>query len=188
MARACGSYPQCHRFESSRRYHRLVRRRQRLTSHPPQQKDGPLVKWLRHGPFTAVTWVRVPYGSPLRQSVRGCRINGGLAQLVRAPASHAGGHWFESSSLHHEKNLGNLVFPRFFSFLMEFSMSACDGHFAVLCFPMLPCFRSQAVLSCTPFVPWEPYKYLRFTVMSSDNIGSICCSCALTASALRLGV
>ena len=61
---------------------------------------GPLVKWLRHGPFTAVTWVRVPYGSPLRQSVRGCRINGGLAQLVRAPASHAGGHWFESSSLH----------------------------------------------------------------------------------------
>ena len=26
---------------------------------------------------------------------------GGLAQLVRAPASHAGGHWFESSSLHH---------------------------------------------------------------------------------------
>ena len=29
--------------------------------------------------------------------------NGGLAQLVRAPASHAGGHWFESSSLHQAK-------------------------------------------------------------------------------------
>ena len=114
LARACGSYPQCHRFESSRRYHRLVRRRQRLTSHPPQQKDGPLVKWLRHGPFTAVTWVRVPYGSPLRQSVRGCRINGGLAQLVRAPASHAGGHWFESSSLHHEKTLESQWFRGFF--------------------------------------------------------------------------
>ena len=28
---------------------------------------------------------------------------GGLAQQVRAPASHAGGHWFESSSLH-QKN------------------------------------------------------------------------------------
>ena len=26
-------------------------------------KDGPLVKRLRHGPFTAVTWVRFPYGS-----------------------------------------------------------------------------------------------------------------------------
>ena len=26
---------------------------------------GPLVKWLRHRPFTAVTRVRIPYGSPL---------------------------------------------------------------------------------------------------------------------------
>ena len=57
---------------------------------PLKGLSGPLVKWLRHGPFTAVTWVRVPYGSPFA----------GLAQLVRAPASHAGGHWFESSSLH----------------------------------------------------------------------------------------
>ena len=61
---------------------------------------GPLVKWLRHGPFTAVTWVRVPYGSPfIGKPARACQY-GGLAQLVRAPASHAGGHWFESSSLH----------------------------------------------------------------------------------------
>ena len=62
-------------------------------------KDGPLVKRLRHGPFTAVTWVRFPYGSPCRHP-EGRRQFGGLAQLVRAPASHAGGHWFESSSLH----------------------------------------------------------------------------------------
>ena len=60
---------------------------------------GPLVKWLRHGPFTAVTWVRFPYGSPCRHP-KGRRQFGGFAQLVRAPASHAGGHWFESSSLH----------------------------------------------------------------------------------------
>ena len=184
MARACGSYPQCHRFKSSRRY-QTGEMRPHLSGIPLE--NGPLVKRLRHGPFTAVTWVRFPYGSPCRHP-EGRRQFGGLAQLVRAPASHAGGHWFESSSLHQEKNLGNLVFPRFFSFLMDFSMSACDGYFAALCFRMLPCFRSQAVLSCTPFVPWEPYKYLRFTVMSSDNIGSICCSCALTASALRLGV
>ncbi len=26
--------------------------------------SGPLVKWLRHRPFTAVTRVRIPYGSP----------------------------------------------------------------------------------------------------------------------------
>ena len=117
----------------------------------------------------------------------GCRIYGGLAQLVRAPASHAGGHWFESSSLHQEKPWKPCVSKVFLVF-DDFSVSAYDGRFAALCFQVLPCFRSQAVLSCTPFVPWEPYKYLRFTVMSSDNIGSICCSCALTASALRLGV
>ena len=63
LARACGSYPQCHRFKSSRRYHiplRCVASR----GNPLSVKCGPLVKWLRHGPFTAVTWVRVPYGSP----------------------------------------------------------------------------------------------------------------------------
>ena len=96
MARACGSYPQCHRFKSSRRYHAGEMRRH--LSGPPS-KDGPLVKRLRHGPFTAVTWVRFPYGSPCRRP-EGRRQFGGLAQLVRAPASHAGGHWFESSSLH----------------------------------------------------------------------------------------
>lgn len=79
---------------------------------PGSQKfNGPLVKWLRHGPFTAVTWVRIPYGSPSHRTpvcaasygrTREYR-NGGLAQLVRAPASHAGGHWFESSSLHQNK-------------------------------------------------------------------------------------
>ena len=95
LARAFGSYPKCPRFESRCRYQRA------RDARASRALYGPLVKWLRHGPFTAVTWVRVPYGSPLRQSVkRDCRINGGLAQLVRAPASHAGGHWFESSSLH----------------------------------------------------------------------------------------
>ena len=27
-------------------------------------KIGPVVKWLRHRPFTAVSWVRIPSGSP----------------------------------------------------------------------------------------------------------------------------
>lgn len=39
----------------------------------PLGQPGPLVKWLRHRPFTAVTRVRVPYGSP---------IYGGVAQPV----------------------------------------------------------------------------------------------------------
>ena len=71
----------------------------RASQGTPFQTHGPLVKWLRHGPFTAVTWVRVPYGSPHGNPSRVAEY-GGLAQLVRAPASHAGGHWFESSSLH----------------------------------------------------------------------------------------
>ena len=39
--------------------------------------------------------------------------NGGLAQLVRAPASHAGGHWFESSILHHEITDSPTGYPLF---------------------------------------------------------------------------
>ena len=61
LARAFGSYPECPRFKSRCRYDaRDVRKG--IPFHPNQ---GPLVKWLRHRPFTAVTWVRVPYGSPL---------------------------------------------------------------------------------------------------------------------------
>ena len=58
---------------------------------PETADHGPMVKRLRHRPFTAVSRVRFPFGSPY----------GHVAQLVRAPASHAGGRWFESSSLHH---------------------------------------------------------------------------------------
>ena len=50
LARALGSYPNGRWFKSDFRYH-----------------NGPLVKRLRHGPFTAVTWVRFPYGSPTKQ-------------------------------------------------------------------------------------------------------------------------
>ena len=128
MARALGSYPGCHRFKSSRRYH--------SRGALPLRHLGPLVKWLRHRPFTAVTWVRIPYGSPRQKKPDPFRFRpverpetahtqvpssfspqklktafaetpgpgapqfGGLAQLVRALASHARGHWFESSSLH----------------------------------------------------------------------------------------
>ena len=62
MARACGSYPQCPRFESRCRYQIKA---QRFTL---RLLYGPLVKRLRHRPFTAVTWVRFPYGSPKRET------------------------------------------------------------------------------------------------------------------------
>jgi hypothetical protein len=54
VARACGSYPQCPGFKSLRRYHSKN-----------NEIVGPVVKRLRHRPFTAVTGVRVPSGSPL---------------------------------------------------------------------------------------------------------------------------
>ena len=58
LARATGSYPVGHGFKSNSRYH----------SYPPNSADncynGPLVKRLRHRPFTAVTGVRFSHGSP----------------------------------------------------------------------------------------------------------------------------
>ena len=50
LARATGSYPVGHGFKSNLRYH------------------GPLVKRLRHRPFTAVTGVRFSHGSPIRKA------------------------------------------------------------------------------------------------------------------------
>lgn len=48
LARVLGSYPIGRWFESCCRYHL-----------------GPLVKRLRHRPFTAESWVQFPYGSPI---------------------------------------------------------------------------------------------------------------------------
>ena len=47
LARAFGSYPECRRFKSHYRY----------------SIYGPVVKRLRHRPFTAETRVRFPFGS-----------------------------------------------------------------------------------------------------------------------------
>ena len=54
LARAFGSYPECRRFESHYRY--LI--------------YGPVVKRLRHRPFTAVTRVRFSSGSETPPSLR----------------------------------------------------------------------------------------------------------------------
>ena len=46
---------------------------------------GPMVKWLRHRPFTAVTRVRVPVGSPLRgESSDSLFFLSGACQRLRA--------------------------------------------------------------------------------------------------------
>ncbi len=61
LARATGSYPVGQRFKSTRRYHVG---RDRV---PP---PGPVVKRLRHRPFTAVTRVRFPSGSPKKEALQ----------------------------------------------------------------------------------------------------------------------
>ena len=90
------------------------------------KRYDPLVKWLRHGPFTAVTWVQIPYGSlpqfnflalsngglpkwlkgtVLKTVRRLCRawvqiphppLIGPLEQWFSSPPCHGGGREFES--------------------------------------------------------------------------------------------
>ena len=100
LARALGSYPSCHRFESSRRYHpeeaaRAASSGDSALTAPALGTRGPVVKRLRHRPFTAVTRVRFPSGSPIWR----------LSSAGRALASHARGHRFEFCSLHQAKPL-----------------------------------------------------------------------------------
>ncbi len=74
MARATGSYPVGREFKSHSRY-----------------QFGPLVKRLRHRPFTAVTRVRFSYGSPIGLlSVQPLiYIFRPVGQVVKTAASHA---------------------------------------------------------------------------------------------------
>ena len=70
LARAFGSYPKCHWFKSSYRYQK--NEGEKRTSLFPPPLYGPLVKWLRHRPFTAATRVRISYGSPVGSPPRAC--------------------------------------------------------------------------------------------------------------------
>ena len=54
---------------------------------------GPLVKWLRHRPFTAVTRVRIPYGSSFNIFIIHIVWSRGVA--VNMPACHAGDRGFD---------------------------------------------------------------------------------------------
>ena len=58
------------------------------------RRHGPLVKGLRHLPFTEVTGVRIPYGSPLS-------IYWTISSAGRAPALQAGGRRFDPVIVHH---------------------------------------------------------------------------------------
>src|SRR5690606_38912409 len=64
---------------------------------------GPLVKRLRHRPFTAVTRVRIPYGSPLMLAALAHVVRRRISSAGRAPALQAGGRRFDPVILHHFK-------------------------------------------------------------------------------------
>ena len=66
MVRAIGSYPIGHKFESHRRYQTIHEETRSI--YYGNVENGPLVKRLRHHPFTVVSWVRVPYESPRKWS------------------------------------------------------------------------------------------------------------------------
>ena len=65
--------------------------RERLAGHPLSKQRRPVGQVVKTRPF---------HGCNMGSNPVRVTTVGGLAQLVRAPASHAGGHWFESSSLH----------------------------------------------------------------------------------------
>ena len=137
MARARGSYPRCHWFESSCRYHFSK------TEAPPfpyrQRPGGQAVKTPPfHGGNTGSSPVRVTtFPKPFiwRHSSAG-----------RASASHAEGHRFEFCCLHQSlepKGFGD------FSFVRRATPSNGSGHcFQFCCLHQTSCFTGRFFFSC----------------------------------------
>src|SRR5699024_3563635 len=70
----------------------------------------PLVKWLRHRPFTAVSGVRIPYGSPFSHIIFCININCSMrfrriSSAGRALVLQARGRRFKSCILHHSERI-----------------------------------------------------------------------------------
>ena len=80
-------------------------------------------------------------------------FQGGLAQLVRAPASHAGGHWFESSSLHQEKSLEPQGFE---GFSFPKTRKQWVAGLAVICGKIRPFFTPLLQKCCKFFESFNP--------------------------------
>ena len=104
LARACGSYPQCRWFNSNCRYHNA-------DFSPDKSSKSPYFIWrvgqaVKTRPFHGCNRGSIPLrvtriaGGWLVSPPSPVLLFGRIAQLVRAPASHAGGQRFESVCVH----------------------------------------------------------------------------------------
>ena len=89
MARACGSYPQCQRFNSVRRYHNYFA----LLHKEQSKKIWPHGQAVKTSPFHG----GIPGSSP-----GGVTIRWAHSSVGRAPALQAGGHRFEPYCAHNQ--------------------------------------------------------------------------------------
>ena len=127
------------------------------------EQHGPLVKRLRHRPFTAVSWVRFPYGSPSpplprRAFSRRCagRHSGnigngqyaGIAQLVERLICNqrVGGSSPSAGSSFPEWEARHIFL--FFTFLISIHHSFC-GCFQTAVAPQTPWFLAPGVDALT---------------------------------------
>ena len=98
MVRAAGSYPAGRWFESDRRYQKTTAQVEDINTcfprfcngnaggdKPPYKActSGPMVKRLRHHPFTVVSWVRIPLGSPNKLKANPFPLGDGFAFVFR---------------------------------------------------------------------------------------------------------
>ena len=103
MVRAAGSYPAGRRFDSDRRYQDKttaqvgnkyipLRYAKAATQNAEgmavngtlrvPERSGPMVKRLRHHPFTVVSWVRIPLGSPNKLKANPFPLGDGFAFII----------------------------------------------------------------------------------------------------------